>query len=95
MPKFFTIANETRDKALSGAVAELKTRVSQYFSSQRSQEGNADTIDCSPATIDMNLGPNFTATITSDATKNPITGIVTINDGSGRTMDWAMDRPTP
>jgi len=93
MPKFFTIANETRDKALSDAVAELKGRVHQYFSSQRSQGGDAKAIEYSPATIDMNLGGNFTATITSNPRENPITGVVTINDGSGRAMDWGMDRP--
>ncbi len=94
MPKFFTIADETRDRALSGAVEELKGRVYQYFSSQSAQGKNAGTIDYSAATIDMNLGPNFTATITSKAKENSITGIVTINDGSGRTMDWSMNRPT-
>lgn len=93
IPKFFTIADETRDRALSGAVAELKGRIYQHFSSQRSQGGNADTIEYSLATIDMNLGQNFTATIKSDAKENPITGVVTINDGSGRTMDWSMNRP--
>ncbi len=93
MPKFYTIANETRDRALSGAVAELKGRVYQHFSSQRSQGGDTKAIEYSPATIDMNLGPNFTATVTSNARENPITGIVTMNDGSDRTMGWSMDRP--
>jgi prepilin-type N-terminal cleavage/methylation domain-containing protein len=93
VPRLLTIADKTRDRNLSEAVGELKERISLYFKLQLSQGTTASAIDCSSTTIDMDLGSDYTATITSHAKADPITGTVTINDGSGRTMNWSMTRP--
>ena len=93
VPKLLTIADKARDRALSEAVGELKERISLYVRLQLSQGATVNDIDCSSTTIDMDLGSDYTATITSHAKADPITGTVTINDGSGRTMNWSMNRP--
>jgi prepilin-type N-terminal cleavage/methylation domain-containing protein len=93
VPKLLTVADKARDRGLSEAVGELKEQISLYFRLQLSQGATASAIDCSPTTIDLDLGSDYTATITSHAKADPITGTVTINDGSGRTMNWSMKRP--
>jgi prepilin-type N-terminal cleavage/methylation domain-containing protein len=93
VPRFFTIADETRDRGLSEAVEKLKGQISQYYTLQLSQGTAASDIDCSSATINIDLGPDYTAAITSNSKDDPVTGTVTINDGSGRTMSWSMNRP--
>ena len=93
VPKLLTVADRARDRGLSEAVGELKERIFLYFRLQLSQGATARDVDCSSTTIDMNLGSNYTATITSHAKADPVTGTVTINDGSGRTMNWSMNRP--
>lgn len=93
IPKFITVANEARDKALTGAAGELKGRVSQYFALQVLRGVSSADIDYSNENIDMNLGPDFEATITSGPKDDPITGLVKLLDGSERTMTWTMERP--
>jgi prepilin-type N-terminal cleavage/methylation domain-containing protein len=93
VPRFFTIADKTRDRALSETVEELKGQISQYYTLQLSQGTTSSDIDCSSTTLNIDLGSDFTATISSNAKDDPITGTVTINDGSGKTMNWSMNRP--
>ena len=93
VPKFFTIADQTRDKALSGAASELKGRVKEYFARQLEKGATAGQIDYTGTTVDMNLGSDFKAVLTSGPKDDPITGTITIQDGSGRTMNWSMKRP--
>lgn len=93
IPKFVRVANEARDKALSGAAGELKGRVSQYFALQVLQGASSADIDYSATNIDMNLGSDFEADITSGPKDDPITGVVKLLDGSERTMSWTMKRP--
>ena len=93
VPRFFTIADKTRDRALSEAVGELKGQISQYYTLQLSQGATASDIDCSSTAINIDLGSDYTAIITSKAKDDPIIGSIMINDGSGRTMNWSMNRP--
>ena len=66
VPRLFTIADKTTDRALSEAVEELKGHISQYYNLQLSKGATASDIDCSSITINTDLGSNYTPTITSN-----------------------------
>ncbi len=91
VPKFFDVADEARQKAISGAVGEMKGRVSQYFAEQLLQGSTPSGITYSAANVGTNVGADFVVTITHGA--NTITGTVTLNDGSGANTNWSMKTP--
>jgi len=93
VPKFITVADEAREKALSEAVGKLKGRVNQYFALRLKQGESAGDIAYTASNIDIDLGSKFEATITSAPNDDLITGKVRMLDGSERTIAWSMKRP--
>ncbi|MDY6972527.1 MAG: prepilin-type N-terminal cleavage/methylation domain-containing protein [Thermodesulfobacteriota bacterium] len=91
VPKFFTLAEESRQKALSGAAGEMKGRVNQYFALRLLQADTPGQIDYTAYTGITDLGADFSATIING--NSEISGVITMNDGSGANTNWSMVRP--
>ena len=93
VPKFFDLAGEAREKALSGAVGEMKGRISQYFALQLLQGIKASSIDFDQ--VDTDLGTDFSSSINAftAGTDTNITGVVKMLDGSQADSNWSMKTP--
>jgi len=92
VPKFFTLAEESRQKALSGAAGEMKGRVNQYFALQLLQANTPGGIDYASYTGITDLGADFSTTIVNGS--SDISGVLTMQDGSNATSNWSMRRPS-
>lgn len=91
LPKYFDLATQARDKALGGAVAEMKGRVNQYFAQQLLAGSTPGGITYTTAQVGVDLGADFTASITDGGTT--ITGVVTMVGQGGANTNWSMTRP--
>ena len=89
LPKYFDLAEEAKQKALSGAVAEMKGRVNQYFAQQLLAGDTPGQIVYNVANVGTDLGGDFTASITDGDT---ITGSVTFVNQNASTT-WNMQAP--
>lgn len=91
VPRFFSVADEARQKALAGAAGEMKGRVNQYFAEQLLQGSTPGGITYNTTNVGIDVGVDFTVTI--NGAGDPITGTITLNDGSGASTNWSMKRP--
>ena len=89
LPKYFDLAAEARQKALIGAVAEMKGRVNQYFAERLLAGDTPGQVIYDGTNVGTDLGGDFTASITDGDT---ISGSVTMMDG-GATTNWSMRAP--
>ena len=70
IPKFFDLQQRAREKALYTALSELKVRVNQPFASQLLDGKTVGAITYTSASVDINLGADFSIT-NWDATTSP------------------------
>ncbi len=89
LPKYFELADDAKKKALSGAIAEMKGRVNQYFAHRLLQGDTPGQIVYNAVNVGTNLGGDFTASITDGDT---ITGSVTMV-GENASTNWSMRAP--
>jgi prepilin-type N-terminal cleavage/methylation domain-containing protein len=70
IPKYFDLQERARRKAIYTAVSEIKVRVNQHFASQLLEGRTAGQITYSAASIDTNLGEDFSVSGWSEATNH-------------------------
>jgi len=74
VPKFFDLQQRARRKAIYTAVSELKVRVNQHFASQLLDGKTVGGITYAAASVDTNLGEDFSVSTwvlgTTDITFN-------------------------
>jgi prepilin-type N-terminal cleavage/methylation domain-containing protein len=70
IPKYFDLQERARRKAIYTAVSEIKVRVNQHFSSQLLDGRTAGQITYNSASIDTNLGEDFSVSAWSETTNH-------------------------
>ena len=70
VPKFFDLQQRARRKAIYTAVSELKVRVNQHFASQLLDGKTVGAITYSAASVDTNLGEDFSVSTWNEATNS-------------------------
>lgn len=70
VPKFFDLQQRARRKAIYTAVSELKVRVNQHFASQLLDGKTVGGITYLAASVDTNLGEDFSVSTWTEATND-------------------------
>jgi prepilin-type N-terminal cleavage/methylation domain-containing protein len=70
VPKFFDLQQRARRKAIYTAVSELKVRVNQHFASQLLDGKTVGAITYTAASVDTNLGEDFSVSTWVEATND-------------------------
>ena len=70
IPKYFDLQERARRKAIYTAVSEIKVRINQHFSSQLLDGRTAGQITYNSASIDTNLGEDFSVSAWSETTNH-------------------------
>ncbi|MFP4477265.1 MAG: type IV pilin protein [Desulfatibacillaceae bacterium] len=88
VPKYFDMQATARQRAVEGALAELKVRVNQYFA-QQLLAGNTNP-DYDEADVGTNIGSDFDVTAWDESPEDSIN--VTINY-EGVPYSFTIDKP--
>jgi prepilin-type N-terminal cleavage/methylation domain-containing protein len=70
VPKFFDLQQRARRKAIYTAVSELKVRVNQHFASQLLDGKTVGAITYAAASVDTNLGEDFSVSTWTEGTND-------------------------
>ena len=70
IPKYFDLQERARRKAIYTAVSEIKVRVNQHFASQLLEGRTAGQITYNSASIDTNLGEDFSVSAWNETTNH-------------------------
>ncbi len=83
VPKFFDLQTRAKEKAVASAVAELKVRVNQHFASDLLDGISPPNIGYTAASIDTDVGGDFSITGWAPDTTNKVIAFNVIYPASG------------
>ena len=87
IPKYFDLQERARRKAIYTAVSEIKVRVNQHFASQLLEGRTAGQITYNSASIDTNLGEDFSVSTWTETTNHITVGITYFPDPDDHTKN--------